>query len=157
MNLNPFELMQSETLPVKTYQYYGDDKPEFDECAYDYDELLESVNLDVDWTIKAQEYNYQGDYFYFGEYANRFYFVVIGYGSCSGCDALQACSTYTDMVDLRDDIKRDIREFDSLQEFKVWFDEHVQNQWYDGSEVENFTELFKNVYNIELKWEREEW
>jgi len=155
MNLNPFELLKSETLPVKTEQYYGEDEPSFDLYAYSYDELLESVNPLVKWTVIGDDYNYQGDYFYFGELEDKYYYVVIGYGSCSGCDALQGCGGYLELVDLRDDIKRSIREFDSLQDFEKWFEEHLEDQWYSTDEVNNFANLFKEKYNIELKVEED--
>lgn len=35
--------------------------------------------------------NYQGDYVALVGTPERMGFVVIGYGSCSGCDALEAC------------------------------------------------------------------
>jgi len=89
MNLNPFEL--EECLKLKDVN--TDDSWGYG-YEYSYEELIESITARVKWTIKAGFKDYQGEYFYFGEDGEgKVYFLNSGYGSCSGCDALQACDT----------------------------------------------------------------
>lgn len=152
MNLNPFELTKRVELEVKTEQWFDDEEPQFCAWEYDYADLLNTIHPDLRWTVCALEFNYQGDYFYFGELGDKYYYVVVGYGSCSGCDALQACDSYEELLQLRERIAQNIREFNSLEDFQQWFEEHGEDQWYDTSEITNFINMMKQKYNISLNW-----
>lgn len=50
--------------------------------------------------------SYQGDYLFYlvNKFTGKHGFVVVGYGSCSGCDALEACDTIKDLQSLQDDV-----------------------------------------------------
>ena len=57
-----------------------------------YQELLEERGLKIiAWEIFG---SYQGDYGVVVKSEDKLGFVVIGYGSCSGCDAYEALETY---------------------------------------------------------------
>jgi len=47
-----------------------------------------------------------------------FGFLAFTYGSCSGCDVLQSCSTYAEVDEVIDELENSIRWFSSLQEIK---------------------------------------
>lgn len=77
----------------------------------DYQPLLSSLGNIV---IKVDDQGYQGDsrILFEERRANgesRFGFLTFGWGSCSGCDALQGCRSYKDIDDLRDKLASDIK------------------------------------------------
>ena len=78
----------------------------------------------------------KNDYFYgpsnyqpiIDEFGNILYekdgkygYLIFGWGSCSGCDGLQACENIKDIQSLMDGIESDIKWFDSLGELKQYF------------------------------------
>lgn len=62
--------------------------------------------------IQVDEDAYQGDTIVLLGKDDRYGFLVFGWGSCGGCDALQACNSY-------DDIDAVIRD---LENTIIWFD-----------------------------------
>lgn len=151
MKLNPFENQKNEfelcdVLMLDKYWYrikkgYKKLLHCKDKYAYvDYEQLVRSINTQIDWKILTTG-EYQGDYFYFAKFNNKFYFVQICYGSCSGCDELLAREEDIDQLsELRENIKHDIREFDSLEELKEWIEQSIQS-WCDyKTEVLEFVE-----------------
>lgn len=68
-----------------------------------YESLVDS--FEVEAMLEEHDHDYQGDSFYLlrnrsGEYG----ILIFGWGSCSGCDALQACSSLNDVENLRDSL-----------------------------------------------------
>lgn len=79
----------------------------------DYITLIESTGTTV--VLSEEVGSYQGDYYLLLTEAStpenpaRIGFLVFGYGSCSGCDALEAASSsIKDLDDLRRDLYNDI-------------------------------------------------
>lgn len=68
----------------------------------DYDELVNS--FEVETLLEVSDNNYQGDTRYLLRDGDRYGILIFGWGSCSGCDALQACTTVADAVELRDEL-----------------------------------------------------
>lgn len=66
-----------------------------------YEELLADV-ADVEYSEDFG--SYQGDSVFLLRHVptGQYGFTVVGYGSCSGCDAMQACSSLSDLEALRD-------------------------------------------------------
>ena len=70
-----------------------------------YDSLVASAGTIVkNWNIG----DWQGDEVYLLKKDNKFGFVVIGYGSCSYCDALQSCENQEEVDELKASIVKDI-------------------------------------------------
>lgn len=95
--------------------------------------------------------SYQGDYLYFLKdedrssiVANdaRYGLLVFGYGSCSGCDSLQACSNEKEVVELRDRFASDIKWFASKKDVIKFInnkDTQPFKDWYwNDSEADKF-------------------
>lgn len=87
--------------------------------------LVEKVGADLGY--------YQGDYVAlvtedigYGS-GDRWGFLVIGYGSCSGCDELDAADTVEDMLKIATDMVERIRWFSTLDGAKAYItsDEQV--------------------------------
>lgn len=64
---------------------------------YDYTPIVESFG---DIVIMEYMGSYQGDAVVLLKREGLWGFLIFGYGSCSGCDALQGCSTWEDVNDL---------------------------------------------------------
>ena len=74
---------------------------------------------------------YQGDMFYIFKKDGRYGFLTIGYGSCSGCDALEACQSISDLYDLQASLRNDIVWFSTLEKLKFYvLSENTELQWY---------------------------
>lgn len=60
--------------------------------------------------------SYQGDSLYMVKGEQGYGILTFGWGSCSGCDSLEACSSQADIDALQDDLERGIRWFTTLGE-----------------------------------------
>lgn len=58
----------------------------------------------------------------------RFGFVVIGWGSCGGCDALQLCRSYREIEGVIRSVENSIRWFDSLGELQRYVADDGERQ-----------------------------
>ena len=87
----------------------------------DYGELVESMEYEV--LAQADDDDYQGDSLYLLRDGQRYGVLTFGWGSCSGCDALQACSTMTEATELRDELHQSIT-WGSQEEIAGYLDVH---------------------------------
>lgn len=101
-----------------TYEYYSP--------PMSYDEIVETQgDIIKDWTLGY----YQGDYVYLLKNGDKYAFTVIGYGSCSGCDALEGCGDDEEFNELKEDIvnsivwgtKQDVLDYVTNQEANRWY------------------------------------
>jgi hypothetical protein len=51
-------------------------------------------------------------------------FLCFGYGSCSGCDAIEACNSYGDLAEVFERLRDDVRWFDAPAAALKFFHEH---------------------------------
>ena len=72
----------------------------------DYGDLVSSFGYEM--VREERVGDYQGDLYYLLRDGDRWGFLAVGYGSCSGCDALQACEKPTDVESLRESIHNNI-------------------------------------------------
>lgn len=117
-----------------------------------YQEMLEPVAQVLLWEDIG---SYQGDYYVLLESpSGAIGYTTIGYGSCSGCDALQAAQDYgndgpsQDMIDLRDRIIEGIQWFDNAAEAHNWFEKHDwRGDWtgYYGEDQKGFVTKAKQL------------
>lgn len=101
-----------------TYEYY--------EAPMFYDEIVATQGEIIkDWTLG----DWQGDYVYLLKNGDKYAFTVIGYGSCSGCDALQGCENDEEFNSLKEGIingivwgtKQDVYDYVFNQEANRWY------------------------------------
>lgn len=141
MNLNPFEGKAKE-YSLKDILYkdalgYFNIKQSYNNIflELDYDTLVKSMDTKIDWH-KLVLGDYSGDIFYVSNHNNKWYFVTTGYGSCPGCDALQAVAgDLNGLISLQDSMLSSIREFDSLMELINWIDNSVEYWCQDKEEI----------------------
>jgi hypothetical protein len=99
-----------------------------------YDELIKSFGYEY---VSEEFGDYQGDIAVVFREGNRKGYLIFGYGSCSGCDALEACTPYchhteeqecdcdwSDVIDLRDRMLTYITWDEPLPDFKD------ENHWW---------------------------
>lgn len=111
---------------------------------YDYQPMLDEFG---EILIQVDEEAYSGDSFLIYKNDNKYGLLVFGWGSCSGCDALQACDTIDEVQKLMDGLYNDIIWFDSLQELKDYLsdDSSEELKWYYYSDT--FKEFREKVLN----------
>lgn len=81
-----------------------------------YEDLVGSLGVEI--ILWRSDEDYQGDSYVAVKDGDRYGYLTFGWGSCSGCDALEACSSVDEFSALRDDLEGGITWFDSLPEFK---------------------------------------
>jgi hypothetical protein len=82
-------------------------------------QVLGSIRIQVD------DRDYQGDSRVLYEDNNGvFGYLLFGWGSCSGCDSLQACNSYADIDELMEQLWRGIQWFSSKEAALSFFQEH---------------------------------
>ena len=99
--------------------------------------------------IKVEDGGYQGDtLLVYKNEKNQFGFLSFGWGSCSGCDALQACDTVEDLQELMDHLYNSIIWFDSKDALSTFVKEH---DWDSDYCSETVVAEFLNVINMCFK------
>lgn len=111
---------------------------------YDYQPMLDEFG---EILIQVDDEGYQGDSFLIYKNDNKYGFLTFGWGSCSGCDALQACDTIDEVQELMDNLYNCIIWFDSLQELKNYIsnDASEELKWYYHADI--FKEFKEKVLN----------
>jgi len=90
------------------------------------------------WTVG----DWQGDYVYLLKNGDKYGFTVIGYGSCTGCDSLQACENDKEFNELKEDIIKHIFWGTKQEVLDYAFNENA-NRWYYHEE--DFVEIQKEI------------
>lgn len=91
--------------------------------------------------VEVTDDDYQGDSRFILEKDGKYGFLYFGWGSCSGCDALQSCDNYEQVDELIDDLERGIVWKDSIKEIKEYVSTRLsetvgpysyrKEEWYD--------------------------
>lgn len=116
----------------------------------DYRPLLESFG---EILLQVDDKYYQGDSRVIFKRGNEYGLLIFGWGSCSGCDALQACASYEELETLRQELAEDIR-WGSAEELLVYINEHDWQGDYSWSAPETHefiskaTKLLANIVAI---------
>ena len=74
--------------------------------------------------VQVDDQDYQGDTRVLYDNNGKIGHLVFGWGSCSGCDALQACDDYEELQELCNELENDIKWFDNKKEALEWFKAH---------------------------------
>jgi hypothetical protein len=75
-------------------------------CVYDYEPLLKTLAPVI--VLQVDDEDYQGDSRVLFRDGDRWGVLLFGWGSCSGCDALQACDTWEEIAQLRNQLAADV-------------------------------------------------
>lgn len=93
--------------------------------------------------LQEDEDGYQGDSYVVLKSDNKFGYLVFGWGSCSGCDMLQACKTYEDIQEIIDLLYNDIKWFESFGALK----EYINNDSIQELKYYYHTKVFHKFKN----------
>lgn len=88
----------------------------------DYNPMIKSFSEDI--LVQVDDDNYQGDTRVLFKDGDRIGHLIFGWGSCSGCDALQACGSFDELNELAQELYNNIKWFDSTQEALNYFNNH---------------------------------
>ena len=128
-----------------------------DYTAPSYEEGLKSRFIEV---IGSQTFgHYQGDYIFIVKNSEgELGVVVVGYGSCSGCDALEACETEEQFNSLIDSIVANIKWGSKKKLISYVKNEVKDNDWYRSDK--GFQESIKTLIALiekghEMSWQEE--
>ncbi len=90
-------------------------------CASDYQPIVDHFGTVV---LQVEEEDYQGDtWVLYDDTGKGFGYLQFGWGSCSGCDALQGCDSYAEIGELIQQLEGSIR-WAPRAELLKFFNEH---------------------------------
>lgn len=109
--------------------------PELDRDGFfytcgDYQPIIDSIGNVL---LEVHDSDYQGDSRILYEKNGKYGYLIFGWGSCSGCDALQSCDSYDEIDELIDGLVESVKWFDSLEELKEYFrnkDWELEYSWH---------------------------
>ena len=87
----------------------------------DYGPLIESFEYEV--LLQVDDDDYQGDTRLLFKNGSKIGYLNFGWGSCSGCDALQACSSYDEVDELRSHLYESIK-WETKSDMLKYFETH---------------------------------
>lgn len=106
----------------------------------DYGALINSMGFET--LLQVDDSDYQGDSRLILRDGNRYGMLIFGWGSCSGCDALQACESFKEIEELRESLFNSILWYDSKEELHAFIrdrDWDLQYSWHE-QETKDFVE-----------------
>lgn len=107
----------------------------------DYEPIVLYVVPDV--LFRFDDGDYQGDTFVFGRDAmGKFVWLEFGWGSCSGCDALQGCHSPTEIGELAEKLRDGARRWASAADALDWW---LKHDWEGDYHAEKLRDLREAV------------
>jgi hypothetical protein len=129
----------SSDLLARVKQLYPDQEDDPFYGPGDYQPLIGSFG---EILLQVDDKDYQGDTRVILKRGDEYGLLIFGWGSCSGCDALQACETYQDIEDLRARLESDIKWLPA-KELLAYLETHDWEgdySWNDDGETKQFVE-----------------
>jgi hypothetical protein len=102
---------------INAKKLYSEDKNDW----YDYQPIIDAFGTVA---LQIDDEDYQGDSRILYECDGKIGYLQFGWGSCSGCDALQACNTIEEVQELIQQLESEIKWFDDKREALVFFKNH---------------------------------
>ena len=97
---------------------------------------------------RLDETGYQGDSYVFYKEEDKYGIMIFGWGSCSGCDSLQACNSIQDIDNLIEEMTGYIRWFKTAKELYDWINDerYQETQWhFHASEFDTFRKTVSDM------------
>ena len=114
---------------------------------WDYQPLL---NLIGDIIIQEDEQDYSGDSYILYKKNDLYGYLNFGWGSCSGCDALQACTSPEEVLSLAQELENDIF-WGSLDTVIDYINSRSSDYYCGSSTFKVFKERANDLEYIEQK------
>ena len=141
--------MQEEAEMKKARDLYDadDNDPYF--CVFDYQPILDAFG---EILLQVDDADYQGDSRVLYRFDDGTYgYLQFGWGSCSGCDALQACRNYDEVDELIADLYHSIKRFNDSQEALAFFLNHDWEgdySWHQEEQIRFVNEAVKLLMEL---------
>ena len=103
----------------------------YEDTKYGWDDYQPMLNAYGKIAIQIDDDDYSGDSRLLYDENGKIGFLRFGWGSCSGCDALQACKTLDNVQELCDWLQNEIKWFDDRKQALEWFTNHDWEGDYD--------------------------
>lgn len=119
----------------------------FDE-QYDYQPIINAIGTPL---LQIEDDDYKGDTRVLCKNDDKYGILIIGWGSCSGCDALQACSTYDELQELIDVLEKDVKWFDTAEIALEYFnttDWGLKHCWHQDETKQFINEAIKILEEV---------
>lgn len=115
-----------------------------------YESLVDSFEHEVLFSESVGDY--QGDIFFILKDGNRYGWLRVGYGSCSGCDSLEACCNHQEVVSLRDSLYSDIAWYSTAPEIIEYIKSRQEDSYYRQGEYNDcynrIIDLLERTQNV---------
>lgn len=122
--MKPIQEVYPDAIDVKEPDYWWG--------AYNYQPLLESIGHEI--LLQVDDHDYQGDSrLILRDDLGRYGMLIFGWGSRSGCDSLQACKSYEEIDNLRNELVDSINWFGPKESAYRYFlikDWEVEYSWH---------------------------
>lgn len=120
----------------------------FDHVPNSYREITDKFGEAL---ITVEDMDYQGDTrILLKGHDGKFGYLLFGWGSCSGCDALQACTTLSDVEELAQILYSQIKWFESKNAVRFFF---LTHDW-EGDFTFNRAEQKQFISRV-IKWTKQ--
>lgn len=115
----------------------------------DYQPMIEAFG---NIAIQVDDNDYQGDTRVLYDNDGKIGVLIFGWGSCSGCDALQACENMEEVQELCNSLQDDIKWFDSKEEALEWANEKdwAAEWFWHVDEGREFVKKIKDYLSCEI-------
>ena len=113
----------------------------------DYTPILDNIGTVL---LRDDDDDYQGDSRVLYKDGERIGYLQFGWGSCSGCDALQACNSIFEIQTLMDNLRDSVKWFMNRAEALEWFKTHnweLDYSWHEDNQrrfIKNAIEVLSN-------------
>jgi hypothetical protein len=110
---------------------YPDAQYKWGFSVYGYGPMLQSFGYEI--LIQVDDNDYDGDSRLLLKDGNSYGILIFGWGSCSGCDALQACDSYEEVDELRNMLNNEIlwrSSAENLLDYIVNKDWELEYAWH---------------------------
>lgn len=118
---------------------------------YDYQPMIDAFGKIA---IQVDDDAFQGDSRVLYDENGKIGCLIFGWGSCSGCDSLQACRGWDDVQELCDELQNDIKWFENKKEALVWFKTHDWEGNYYGHSCETKEFIQKCIEHLSKEGEQ---
>jgi len=99
---------------LKVKELFPDAFKDYNWPDVSYNDIINSFGYEV--LLEVEDDDYQGDTRVLLKDGDKYGYLIFGWGSCSGCDALQGCGTTQELQDIYDNLLSGIKWKDSKQE-----------------------------------------
>jgi hypothetical protein len=96
--------------------------------------------------IQVDDKDWQGDSRVIYKDGNKFGYLQFGWGSCSGCDALQACHSIEEVQELMESLNNRIKWFENSAKILDYFKTHdweLEYCWHSEEQKEFIEKVIK--------------